>query len=359
MVIKGDNLAGNIINSGSFGCTFHPSLECENFKTSDKFISKLMTYKDAIEEYQISIMLKQIFDNILPNYKKYIILSESICNISHIPNDELVGFERCYLFESLNIKREEVNDNLKDLIILNQRYGGVELSKFKGNFAKLLLSFLDIIKNCLIVLNKHSIYHGDLKASNVLVSKSNLYLIDWGNSSIRPTMENFIHYNKITYNVPFGAVIFGEHFKSCIFSNVDCVVLFVKNHPHTGHIKFTQEIISFFGLNPNSIQDYLIKIITTYTKEEYFKIFLHNLDLWGIVSCLADLFINPKNRNNAIFKKYGYELFHYIYTNVDYLDVHKIIKLLELFYKSISHKSLKASKNKFKPLTKRKSKSLK
>jgi hypothetical protein len=351
MVVKNKwfEKAGNIVNSGSFGCVFHPSLECENFKSSDKFISKLMIYKDALEEYETSLNLKRLFDVILPNYKKYLILSESICNITFISKKEIEGYERCFLFEMLNIQKDEINDRLQDLIILNQRYGGIELSKFKGNLAKVLVSFIDIIKNCISVLNYHNVYHSDLKAPNLLVNKNKLYIVDWGNSVINPTMDRFEHHNSLTYNAPFGVVLFGSNFRNCEFNNPECVLSFLKNHQMTGHLKYIQEIISFFGMNPNCIEDYLIKIITTYTKEEYFKIFLHNLDLWGIVSCLIEIFFNTKHRKNVVFKKHGYEMFSYIYTHVDYLDIQKIINLFELFHKSIVDKKtlkLKLSKTK-------------
>jgi serine/threonine protein kinase len=340
-IIKNTNFekAGNIVNSGSYGCVFHPSLECENFKASDKFVSKLMVYKDAIEEYQASIVLKRIFDIILPDYKKYIILSESICNITFIPKKDITGFEKCFLFEILHIRKEEVNIRLKDLIILNQRYGGIEFSYFKGSVAKVLSSFIEIIKKCIIVLNSHSVYHLDLKSSNILANKNKLVIIDWGNSSVNPTMENFRHHNRLIYNSPFGAVLFGEYFKSCY--RIECVAPFIANHELTGHLKHIREIIYFFGLNPNCIEDYLTKIITTYTLEEYFKIFIHNVDLWGIVSCLSDLFMNDKYKDNPVFKKYGYKLFSYIYSDIGYLDSQKIISLFELFRRSLEYKSLK------------------
>ena len=336
--------AGNIVNSGSYGCVFHPSLKCENFKASNKYVSKLMAYKDAVEEYQTSIALKRIFDIILPDYKKYIILSESICNITFIPKKDIDGFEKCFLFEILHIRKDEVNIKLKDLIILNQRYGGIEFTNFKGSVAKVLLSFIDIVKKCIIILNSHSVYHLDLKSSNLLVNKNKLFMIDWGNSVVNPTMENFRHHNRLIYNSPFGSVLFGEHFRSCF--KIECVAPFLENHELSGHLKYIKEIILFFGLNPKTIENYLIKIITTYTLEEYFKIFIHNVDLWGLVSCLSDLFMNKKNRDNINFKKHGYELFSYIYNNVGYLDAEKIITLLELFHKSLEYKTKKNTRSK-------------
>jgi hypothetical protein len=56
--------------------------------------------------------------------------------------------------------------------------------------------------------------------------------------------------------------------------------------------------------------------------------------------------MSDKYRNNPIFKKYGYNLFSYIYSDVGYLDSQKIINLLELFRKSLDKTtSLKTAKS--------------
>ena len=46
-------LGGKVIGSGGFGCVFDPALKCEgSSKREPKKISKLMTNKHAIKEYE-------------------------------------------------------------------------------------------------------------------------------------------------------------------------------------------------------------------------------------------------------------------------------------------------------------------
>jgi len=324
-----NNKAGIIINSGSFGCVFHPSLECDNMKSSYKYISKLMLYKDAIEEYEISIKLKQIFSVVLPDYKKYIILTESICNIKFISNKDITGYDKCYLFQMLNIKEKNVNSTLHNLIILNQKYGGIELTVYlmSHGIKKILKSFIDIL-SCIVLINKHGVYHSDIKSSNLLVNKNRLYIIDWGLTKIKPSIEDFSHNKTFSFNNPFGSILFSNIFKQYCDFGVDVntatrqVNLFMEHYEKNGHFVFIKEVILFFNLNSRCIENYLIKILTAYTKEEYFKIFLHNLDLWGIISCFMDFF-------NIQDKKCGYDIIYYLYTDVGYLNVQKIAKLIK------------------------------
>lgn len=353
MINEGKYKALGIINSGSFGCVFHPSLECGSTKPSSNLISKLMKYDEAAEEYSISIKLKEVFGVILPNYKKYIILDESICNVKKISLQDLEGFEKCHLFKMLNIQKKNVNDELDRLLIVNQRYGGKEFQYYfnKNTFGKILLNFVDNIKNCILVLNKNGIYHTDLKSNNILVSKNKSYIIDWGGAVLNPTIENYRGSNNFSWNAPFGYIIFGPNFgKNCNLNDInnvsECVKTFMEDYEkytrEFGHYKFIKTIILFFNLNPNCIEEYLIKILTNYSKEEYFKIFLHNVDLWGCVMCLVDFFMTTNNKE-AI--KYGRDLISYLYTTVDYLSSQKIIENMELISKSLSRSYSKKIKS--------------
>jgi hypothetical protein len=51
--------------------------------------------------------------------------------------------------------------------------------------------------------------------------------------------------------------------------------------------------------------------------------------------------MNDKYKDNPVFKKYGYKLFSYIYSDIGYLDSQKIISLFEFFRRSLEYKSLK------------------
>ena len=65
---KGKN-GGKVLASGGFGCVFTPALRCEKSKTRKRNgVSKLMTNKHAIKEYneivQIKEKLKKVFEKL-------------------------------------------------------------------------------------------------------------------------------------------------------------------------------------------------------------------------------------------------------------------------------------------------------
>lgn len=351
--------AGKILNSGSYGCVFYPSINCSNSKSNYNTISKLMTYKDAVEEYKKSIEIKNILIKHFPEYEKYIILSENICSISFLSKSDLENFYKCYLFENMGVTPETVNDNLQNLLVLNQKYGGIELQKYlqsqsQNNIGKILLKMASLIKLCIVPINKLEVYHSDLKADNLLVDKDNLYIIDWGIAIIQPTLKDFAYVYKFTFNAPFGNILFGDKFRQfCRFKTTETEATYNVNlikeliDKNDKSLMLIREIIDKFGVQRNCIEEYLIKILSTYTKEEYFNIFMHNIDIWGIVICIIDL---PYDYNNREFVKSTHLLMSYLYTHPGYLDIAKISKFLRLIAKSISKpkskKYLKISKTK-------------
>ena len=66
---------GKVIASGGFGCVFSPALKCKG-KTSRESnkISKLMTKKHAIDEYNEIEIIREKLEKI-PNYGAYFLLS--------------------------------------------------------------------------------------------------------------------------------------------------------------------------------------------------------------------------------------------------------------------------------------------
>jgi hypothetical protein len=67
------NMGGTVETSGGFGCLFIPSLKCKNKtstkKTNRKMVSKLMTKRHAIDEYNIISSVKSILKKITLQYK--------------------------------------------------------------------------------------------------------------------------------------------------------------------------------------------------------------------------------------------------------------------------------------------------
>jgi serine/threonine protein kinase len=322
-----------------------------------------MEYKDAVTEYQKILEIKQILKIQFPEYKKYIILADDICRITFISKKDLENFNKCLLFENMGINESNVNEKLQDLVILNQRYGGIELQEYlrqqtQKNISIILQNMSVLLIACISRLNKLGIYHMDLKADNVLVDKQQLYIIDWGISRINPRIEQFEHYKNFSYNVPFGRVLFGNKFELWKFKISETearkhVTLFMKNYEEEmSHFRIIKRAMTFLNKN-DYVEKYLINILTKYTKDEYFKIYLHNIDIWGFVFSIIELLNNYEIRDYT-FKQNIYMLLNYLYTHTGYLDVQKIASDL----KSLSNNLItpKYSTTKYSNFTKTKKK---
>jgi serine/threonine protein kinase len=131
---------------------------------------------------------------------------------------------------------------------------------------------IDLLVNAIIPMNKKGVFHGDLKAYNILTNIENkkllLRIIDWGLSSLyQPNVRNESQITEIgftddwkyipskfrnrpfQYNVPFSSILFSERFKN-IYTNF----LISKNGKFTNQdikefvVNFMQEINSLGGL---------------------------------------------------------------------------------------------------------------
>ena len=73
---------GKVIASGGFGCVFSPALKCKGEKTrGTNRISKLLTKKHALSEYNEIKEFKKKLDKI-PNYQNYFLINDfNICKL--------------------------------------------------------------------------------------------------------------------------------------------------------------------------------------------------------------------------------------------------------------------------------------
>lgn len=108
------NKGGKVIASGGFGCVFSPALKCEGKtgRESNK-VSKLMTEKHALQEYEEINNIKKKLDNI-PNYSDFFLLSDiSICRPAKLTNEDLKRFsQNCSALPKNNITKKNVNNSL-------------------------------------------------------------------------------------------------------------------------------------------------------------------------------------------------------------------------------------------------------
>ena len=219
---------GKVIASGGFGCVFNPALKCSGRNNRGKnMISKLLTKKHALSEYNEIKEFKKNLDKI-PNYQNYFLIDNfSICKPAKLSASDLVSFkETCSALPKDKITKENINSSLDKVFALNMPNGGLPVDDFflkhnsYKNIVKLNNVLIKLLNNGIIPMNKHNIYHCDIKDSNILIDSSSSLkarLIDWGLSTeyvanIEQPFPKTWRNRPFQFNVPFSIVIFSDLF---------------------------------------------------------------------------------------------------------------------------------------------------
>jgi serine/threonine protein kinase len=342
---KNDKNGGKVLASGGFGCVFTPALRCEKSKTRKRNgVSKLMTNKHAIKEYNEIVQIKEKLKTIKKYGDFFLVNDISICKPAKLTDSDLIDFtKKCTaLQKDDNITSKNINNSLDSMMILNMKNGGLPVDDFilqAENFSelyKLNHSLINLLKYGIVEMNKKHIYHCDIKDSNILVEKKSnslkTRLIDWGLATSYVPFQNNPFPNTwinrpLQFNVPFSVIIFSDAFIEKYTKYINNggltkeVVLgpFVTDYVHfwikergMGHLKLIDQIIQILfdkekeevERNPNSISqntieyivNYIVTILTHFTifrengtwslnmREYLDHVFIHNVDVWGFVS---------------------------------------------------------------------------
>ena len=184
---------GKPVNSGGFGCIFKPPLKCSNSSPPGNYVSKLMTKEDAIEEFENIKQFEQILNKI-PNYGNYFLVKNiSLCTPAKLSKKDLKDFDKiCMNLDSKTYNKDNINDKLSSLGLINIPDAGVDLNTSLHNMISLLKG-LSISTTCLLNYYKMQfsheqtrIYHNDIKPTNIMIDSEtdSIKIIDYGISSI-------------------------------------------------------------------------------------------------------------------------------------------------------------------------------
>ncbi len=336
---------GKVFASGGFGCVFDPALRCEGSQKNDSThsISKLMTEKNALQEYnEIQTLSKKL--ETVKNYKDYFLLYDiSVCKPYKLTETDLKDFNtKCKALPKDNITKVNINDSLDKLLMLNMPNGGVAIDEYIyengsiDNLIKLNSSLMELLINGIIPMNKRNVYHCDIKDSNILFDKTNdkARLIDWGLSTEYVPFKNSefpkVWRNRpLQYNVPFSVIMFTESFvhkyskyiedggkttESELRPFVVNYIFYWMRERGVGHYGFINEIMYFlfskdlinvydddikFKLIESNftiiyITNYIIEVLIHFTKFRkdgtldlriYLDtVFIETIDIWGFIS---------------------------------------------------------------------------
>jgi hypothetical protein len=235
---------GYVEASGGFGCLFNPAIKCKNITNKDKdtegYVTKLMTKKNALDEYKQIEAFRTILENI-PNFQKYFLVDNfTICEPDKLTNKDLENFEEeCDTLKNKNFSTKNINQNLDKLLALNMPYGGIDVGKYldvnvtnnvslKQVYTELNISLINLLIHGIIPMNQIELYHCDIKGSNILVKnasttsnkkKLQTQVIDWGLSVYQGDKDKTSEYipHKLSkrsfhYNVPFSVILFNKKF---------------------------------------------------------------------------------------------------------------------------------------------------
>lgn len=299
---------GEAIASGGFGCVFKPALRCKNGARPKNKVTKLMSTRHAIKEYEFIQSVKSRLKSI-PNYHDYFLVDDfELCEPAPLSGEDSKNFqEKCSALKKTSKKSNSKKSNgkksknksrskmsvdylkkhLDDVRALNMPDGGVDLEVFlKTNHSKKDLitinnALIDLLLNGIAPMNKKNIYHCDIKDTNILVEKDkdkgenkmNVRLIDWGLSVLDLNNHNEIQIpsnlnrRPFQYNVPFSSILFNTHFvkmysdflaKTSAPSEMELrsflmnYILFWNEERGEGHIKTIHRIIETFVKDDSS-----------------------------------------------------------------------------------------------------------
>ena len=346
-IIKG----GKVIASGGYGCVFSPALKCEGIKKREKNkISKLMTKKHTIKEYEEIEKVRSRLDNI-PNYTDYFLVNDiTVCKPEKLTKFDLAHYKKkCRALPKDKIYEHNINQSLDKTLLLNIPNGGVALNDYNyksGSFTKWYKTsshLIKLLKNAILPMNKQNYFHCDIKDSNILIKETEddfkLRLIDWGLSTeytpfIGEEIPKSWFTRSIQFNVPFSVILFTDDFEERYtkyikkYEKIDENILrpFVYNYiifwlkkKGSGHYSFLNEIMYILFSNDIEsenddskikiieneftifyITNYLVKIIHKYTylnknkliinlKEYLDNVFINIVDVHGLLTCYFPL----------------------------------------------------------------------
>ena len=360
---SGTTTGGKVIASGGFGCVFSPALKCKGAKIrrGKNRISKLLTKKHALEEYNEIQIIKKKIDKI-PNYENYFLLNDfDICKPDKLNKNDLVNFKsKCTALPKDKITQKNINESLDLVLSLNMPNGGLPIDDFllKNNSYKNLInlnnSLINLLNNGIIPMNKNNIYHCDIKDSNILIDNTSGFktrLIDWGLSTeyvpdIDQTFPKTWRNRPFQFNVPFSIIIFSdlfvEKYSKYIEENgelnhtslkpfvINFINLWLKERGKGHYVYINNIMIMLFSNDLNStttitvennfalpyICDYIIEVLinfTNYRKDGTLNlriyldtVFIKIVDIWGFIisylPILEALFDNYNKLNEIEMK---------------------------------------------------------
>ena len=190
----------SIIGTGTFGTVIHPGILCSQMSNDEKhYVSKILPIKQAEKEITLlNEMLPKELDGILyfteNSYCKIdetnkqileklgINSKDKACvNMVYLPGLELNDYLEQYKTEENQTNQWHDKYEMRDEIPEIPREVILELLMKLSKFYPKVIS----------LNNDYHYYHNDISTGNIMYSRNEYYLIDFGRSSNKPNAPNF------------------------------------------------------------------------------------------------------------------------------------------------------------------------
>lgn len=188
-----------LINQGTYGCIFHPGINCQGKKENVKYITKIQKSTKAIDnEIKISNLIQKI-----PKYANYFAPIIKQCKVKIASNLQST-IKQCELFKKSTVEEMQQQQYVSNKI----RYlGDMDLKNYilsKNNWKDAGKAFLSChlhALNAYKLLSHRKIIHYDVKGNNIMFD-TNLnkpILIDFGISVHLPSLKTETDFSTAFY----------------------------------------------------------------------------------------------------------------------------------------------------------------
>ena len=189
----------SIIGTGTFGTVIHPGILCSQMSNDEKhYVSKILPIKQAEKEITLLNKMPKELDGILYfTENSYCIVDETnkqileklginskdraCVNMVYLPGLELNDYLEQYKTEENQTNQWHDKYEMRDEIPEIPREVILELLMKLSKFYPKVIS----------LNNDYHYYHNDISTGNIMYSRNEYYLIDFGRSSNKPNAPNF------------------------------------------------------------------------------------------------------------------------------------------------------------------------
>lgn len=329
---------GKAIGAGSYGCVFRPPLACRYSDRKTGQISKLMTRHEANKEMARMSKVREMVPKGSKIAKHILLTGAEMCVPAQLTPRDFRHFDkecRAPLGLSKRVSLGGFNRARSAYRVINMLDGGQAMSTViptigaamcRGKyepFKAFNTKLVSLVKEAVFPMNKIGLVHLDVKPANIVTNQrlpgKPLALIDWGLASAGREQIYIRSYNKpLQYNLPFTCILVRDTINREIADYLRQVdgkptlsgrgglaeyLLGISIRKNPGHVTVVKESISLIdpSLNPTLVvTNYLAAALEEFSVSEgngikfqtnkfVDEVFSKNADVWGSISCYADL----------------------------------------------------------------------